>query len=46
MDVHSLGGGFIGVACPPNSGQPDSGSIAVGEPRPFVFDERLLRRRA
>lgn len=46
MDVHNVGGGCNGVACPPNSGQPDSGSIAVGEPQPFVFDERLPRRRA
>ena len=52
MDIHNLGGGFNGVACPLNRsqesvlGQPDSGSIAVGDPRPFVFDERLLRRRA
>jgi len=46
MDVHDLGGGFNGVACLPSPGHADSGSIAVGEPRPFVFDERLLRRRA
>jgi len=78
MDVHNLGGGFNGVACPLNpsqesvlgtqcypevarvpntpdlaiicsfllnSGHADSDSIAVGEPRPFVFDERLRRRR-